>query len=122
MSGSSTRKLFAYSEDTDWSLRARAAGYRHYVVPESRVWHRVSAGSGGENAPATLYYGVRNSIEVCERYAPLAPRAATRRRAVIVAAHLAQALRSRRPFAGLGAVVQGLRDQRARRFGQRSSR
>lgn len=39
--------LFACSEDTDWSLRAKAAGYRLLVVPASRVWHRVSASSGG---------------------------------------------------------------------------
>ena len=50
-------ELFAYSEDTDWSLRAREAGYRHYVVPASRVWHKVSAASGGESSPTTLYYG-----------------------------------------------------------------
>ncbi len=115
-------ELFAYNEDTDWSLRARAAGYRHYLVPSSRVWHRVSAGSGGENAPATLYYGVRNTLEVCERHAPLPPGANARRRTVVAAAHTAQALLSRRPAAGLAAVAQGYRDQRAGRLGQRSSR
>jgi hypothetical protein len=115
-------ELFAYSEDTDWSLRARRAGYRHYVVPASRVWHKVSVASGGENAPATIYYDVRNSLEVSERYAPLGPVASARRRGVVVATHAAQALLSRRPRAGLAAVVEGLRDQRAGRFGQRRSR
>ena len=114
--------LFAYSEDTDWSLRASAAGYRHYLVPASRVWHKVSVGSGGENSPGTLYYGLRNTLEVCERYAPLGAVASARRRAVLTGAHVLQALLSRRRRAGLGAVVQGYRDQRARRFGQRSSR
>jgi len=114
--------LFAYSEDTDWSLRARADGYRLYVVPSSRVWHKISVVSGGENAPSTLYYGVRNTIEVCERYAPLGRLASARRRFVLVASHLAQALLSKRRREGVIAVVQGYRDQRARRFGQRSSR
>jgi len=115
-------ELFAYSEDTDWSLRARAAGHRVYLVPRSRVWHKVSVASGGEGSPSTLYYGVRNTIEVCERFAPLGRLASARRRAVILAAHLAQALLSRRRRAGLIAVAQGYRDLRARRFGQRSSR
>ncbi len=115
-------ELFFYSEDTDWSLRARAAGYRHYVVPASRIWHKVSVTSGGENSPTSLYYGVRNTIEVCERYAPLGPLASARRRAILVAAHLVQALLSTRKRAGLRAVWQGYRDLRARRFGQRSSR
>ena len=64
-------ELFFYSEDTDWSLRAREAGYRHYVVPASKLWHKVSVTSGGENSPTTLYYGIRNTIAVCERHAPL---------------------------------------------------
>jgi len=115
-------ELFAYSEDTEWSLRARRAGYRHYVVPASRVWHKVSVASGGESSPATLYYDLRNTLEVCERYAPLGPLASARRRAVLVAAHLAQALLSRRRRQGLVAVWQGYRDQRAARFGQRSPR
>lgn len=114
--------LFAYSEDTEWSLRARAAGYRLYVVPASRVWHKVSVASGGESSPATLYYGVRNTIEVCERFAPLGRIGTRRRRGVLVAAHLAQALLSHRRREGVAAVVQGYRDLRARRFGQRSSR
>jgi len=115
-------ELFAYSEDTDWSLRARAAGHRVYLVPASKVWHKVSVASGGENSPSTLYYGVRNTIEVCERFAPLGRLGSARRRALILAAHLAQALLSRRRCAGLAAVAQGYRDLRARRFGQRSSR
>jgi GT2 family glycosyltransferase len=112
-------ELFAYSEDVDWSLRAGRAGYRHYVVPASRVWHKVSVASGGESSPATLYYGLRNTTEVCERFAPLGPLGTWRRRLVLLAAHLAQALRSPRRREGVRAVLQGWRDFRRRRFGQR---
>jgi GT2 family glycosyltransferase len=111
--------LFFYSEDTDWSLRARAAGYRHYVVPASRLWHKVSVTSGGENSPTTLYYGVRNTIAVCERWAPLPPLGTWRRRLVLLGAHLVQATLSDRRREGLAAVSQGFRDMRAGRFGQR---
>ncbi|MGZ4387218.1 MAG: glycosyltransferase family 2 protein [Gaiellaceae bacterium] len=114
--------LFAYSEDLDWSLRARAAGLRHYVVGASRVRHRVSISSGGENAPATLYYGIRNTLTVCERHAPLTPAAAWRRRLVSLAAHAAQALRSGRRREGLRAVANGWRDFRRGRLGGRPVR
>jgi GT2 family glycosyltransferase len=114
--------LFAYSEDTEWSLRARAAGYRVYVVPRSRVWHKISAASGGESSPATLYYNLRNTLEVCERFAPLGRVGTARRRAVLVAAHVVQALMSRRRLQGLIAVADGYRDLARRRFGQRRSR
>ena len=115
-------ELFCYSEDTDWSLRAREAGYRHYVVPASKVWHKVSASSGGESSPTTLYYGIRNTIAVCERHAPLGRVGTWRRRSILLAAHLAQAGLSSRKREGLAAVAQGWRDVRAGRFGQRPSK
>ena len=113
--------LFCYSEDTDWSLRARRAGYRHYVVPASKLWHRISLASGGENSPTTLYYGLRNTLVVCERYAPLGFLGTWRRRLVLLCAHIAQAALSSRKREGLGAVREGWRDFRARRLGQRGS-
>lgn len=117
--GGFDRELFAYSEDVDWSLRARAAGYRIYVVGDSRVYHRVSASSGGESSPVSLYYGVRNALVVAERHAPLGPLGTWRRRGTIVGAHTAQALRSGSRRAGIAAVVEGWRDFRAGVLGQR---
>src|SRR5579871_5489194 len=111
--------LFVYSEDTDWSLRAREAGYRLYVVPQSKIWHKVSAASGGESSPTTLYYNLRNTIVVCERHAPLGWLGTHRRRTVLLAAHLAQAALSGRKREGLSAVLAGWRDARAGRLGQR---
>jgi GT2 family glycosyltransferase len=112
-------ELFAYSEDTDWSLRAREAGYRHYVVPASRVWHKVSAASGGESSPTALYYDVRNALVVAERHAPLGTAGTWRRRLTVVGAHLVQAARAPRRRESLAAVWQGWRDFRAGRLGQR---
>jgi GT2 family glycosyltransferase len=113
--------LFAYSEDTDWSLRAREAGYRHYVVPGSRVWHKVSAASGGESSPTALYYDLRNALVVAERHAPLGTFGTWRRRAVVLGAHLVQAARSPRRRECLAATWQGWRDFRAGRLGRRES-
>jgi GT2 family glycosyltransferase len=112
--------LFAYSEDTDWSLRAREAGFRHYVVPASRVRHKVSAASGGESSPTALYYDVRNTLVVAERHAPLGALGTWRRRVVVLGAHLVQAGRAPRRRDCLAATWQGWRDFRAGRLGKRS--
>jgi GT2 family glycosyltransferase len=112
-------QLFAYSEDTDWSLRAREAGYRHYVVPASRVWHKVSAASGGESSPTALYYDLRNALVVAERHAPLGTFGTWRRRLVVLGAHAVQAARTPRRKECLAATWQGWRDFRAGRLGRR---
>ena len=66
-------ELFAYVEDVDWSLRVRAAGFEVLFVPDARAWHAVGGSTGGEYGVSThtLYYGVRNTVVVCERHAPL---------------------------------------------------
>lgn len=108
--------LFAYQEDTDWSLRARKAGLSIRVVPAARVRHKVSATTGGEGSPAALYYSVRNTLEVSERHAPLGRLGTWRRRTVIILAYSLQALRARKP-SRLKAVANGWRDFSGRRRG-----
>ena len=111
--------LFLYAEDTDWSLRAKTAGLRLFVVPDSKVWHRVSAASGGENSPTTLYYTLRNMLTVLERHAPLGALGTRRRRAVVLGAHTLQALRWTRRGEALRAVAAGWRDFHSGRLGPR---
>jgi GT2 family glycosyltransferase len=114
-------ELFAYREDLDWSLRAKQRGRSVVVVPASIVRHRVSASTGGESSPTSLYYDVRNSLTVAERHAPL-PRVGTAlRRAESVLAHLAQALLSGRRREGIRAVREGWQDFSAGRLGPRRS-
>jgi GT2 family glycosyltransferase len=111
--------LFAYAEDVDWSMRARATGLEILVVPASLVRHRVSASSGGASSPTSLYYALRNGIIVAERYAPRGTARTWARRGAAVAATSLQALRSRERLAGLRAVADGLRDAARRRLGPR---
>lgn len=111
--------LFAYAEDTDWSLRARHAGMHSLVVPASVVHHAVSASSGGESSPNTIYYDLRNSLVVAERWAALGPAGTWLRRAEAVLAHAAQALLSHRRREGLRAVWEGWRDFRRGSLGPR---
>jgi GT2 family glycosyltransferase len=50
-------RYFCYNEDADWSLRARRAGWRLEVIPESVFEHMVSVSSAGL---AGAYYRARN--------------------------------------------------------------
>jgi len=113
--------LFAYAEDVDWSLRARAAGLRILVVPASVVHHRVSASTGGAASPDSLYYALRNGLVVAERNHDSGGLGTVLRRGEAAAAFTLQALRSPRRVDGLRAVREGLRDARRRRLGARGA-
>ena len=99
---------------------APPAGRRVVVVPASIVRHRVSASTGGESSPTSLYYDVRNGLVVSERYAPLGRFGTSLRRAESVLAHLAQGALSYRRVEATRAVMAGWRDARRRRLGRRS--
>jgi GT2 family glycosyltransferase len=60
---------FIYAEDADWSLRARAAGYRLLFVPTARLWHRVSASSGGAVNAWKVYQRLRANARMFARHA-----------------------------------------------------
>ncbi len=62
-------KFFLYWEDSDWGLRAKNAGYRCVVVPSAKIWHKVSASSGGGDSPAKAYYKTRGQLLFAERHA-----------------------------------------------------
>ena len=110
-------ELFFLYEDVEWSLRARLAGYRLYVEPEAKVWHRVSVAVGGEHSPLIAYYGTRNHLTVCREYAPLHGPAAAARDWRILAVHLAGARRAPNPPAYFREVVNGWADGRKGRLG-----
>jgi len=39
--------FYLYTEDADWVMRARNAGYTVFYEPRAKVWHKVSVDSGG---------------------------------------------------------------------------
>lgn len=59
--------FFAYWEDFDFCSRARAAGYRCYVVPRARVWHQIGASLGNQSA-VRAYYDARNRLVWAHRH------------------------------------------------------
>jgi GT2 family glycosyltransferase len=114
-------ELFAYVEDVDWSLRVREAGFTVMFVPAARAWHAVGGATGGEyGSTHTLFYGVRNTIVVCERHLPLGRLGTVARRALILASYLAL-VPPRRPWRrSAGAVLEGFRAAREGRLGVRA--
>jgi GT2 family glycosyltransferase len=54
-------RFFIYYDEADWFVRAATRGWRFAIVPEARIWHRVSAAMG-ESSPATDYYMMRNAL------------------------------------------------------------
>jgi GT2 family glycosyltransferase len=58
---------FCYFEEVDWCLRAADQGLRSYYVPNAKVWHKVSATSGGNQAPIIKYYRTRNQLLLARR-------------------------------------------------------
>lgn len=53
---------FFGTEDLDYSLRVRQAGYRIRYMPRALVWHKEAAAAGGRDVPQYVYYQVRNVL------------------------------------------------------------
>jgi GT2 family glycosyltransferase len=45
--GTLDESYYMYSEDADWSMRARRAGYRIVYEPRAKIWHKLSVSAGG---------------------------------------------------------------------------
>jgi GT2 family glycosyltransferase len=119
------KDFFAYYEDVDWCLRARAAGSRLLVVPAAIVHHDVShtfrrAGTPVESAatyawaqsrPLVLYLAYRNRLLLARKHASgkLHFAVLATRRLARAALHAGMLMATRRgPQAR--AVVDGTRD------------
>ena len=59
----------AYYEDADFCMRAKRAGFRIVYVPEGRVWHKISASTGGQLGRAKISRKLRSTFLFLRRYA-----------------------------------------------------
>jgi GT2 family glycosyltransferase len=60
---------FMYSEDADWCMRARQAGFRVVYEPRARVWHKVSVSAGGHLSLFKLRNKFVSNLRFFFRYA-----------------------------------------------------
>ena len=57
---------FLYYEDTDFSLRARNAGYKIIYIPKSKIYHKISR-STKPGSSSYIYYHTRNGLVLAKR-------------------------------------------------------
>lgn len=57
---------FLYCEDVDWSIRARLKGYDLFVVPTSKIYHKISSTTRREKGIIT-YYKTRNTLYLLQK-------------------------------------------------------
>ncbi len=60
--------FFLYYEDSDYSLRLRQAGYRLLLVPQAKLWHKVSRSSLGSDSPGERYWMARSSVRFFRKH------------------------------------------------------
>ena len=63
-------KYFLTYEETDFCYRAKKKNIKSYVVPEAKVWHKISVSFGGEESPIFKYFLARNRLLWAERHLP----------------------------------------------------
>lgn len=61
-------EYFLYMEDSDFCMRAQLAGFKLLYVPESKIYHKVSSSTGGEESPIVSYYMNRNRLLFNKKY------------------------------------------------------
>lgn len=67
--GELDERYFLYSEEVDWCLRARAAGWRLRYAPLSSVWHKAGR-SVGYKSVIHDYHAVRGMLLLVRRFYP----------------------------------------------------
>jgi GT2 family glycosyltransferase len=60
---------FIYAEDADFSIRVARTGRELWMVPASRIRHRISASSGGGTTPFKMYHRAYSNARLFARHA-----------------------------------------------------
>ncbi len=63
-------RYFTYTEDVDFMYRCLKQGLSLWCVPEARLWHKVSALTGGDLSTFSLRYQTRNAIYFQHKHLP----------------------------------------------------
>lgn len=60
-------KYFVYYDDADFIYRAKKLKYKILLMPDLKVFHKVSSSTGGNESLFTIYYFTRNRIYFLRR-------------------------------------------------------
>jgi GT2 family glycosyltransferase len=60
--------FFLHYEEIDWCYRAKKYGYKCFIVPGAKIWHKVSLSYNASEY--RVYYNTRNELLWAERYLP----------------------------------------------------
>ncbi len=100
--------FFAFQEDFDVCLQAKAAGFRVVMSPLSRVWHYGGGSVGGAVSASHMYYNVRNTLRLLGKHRPMSNKAVKLvRTGCVVGAHVMQVLLNKPSRAALREIVRG---------------
>jgi GT2 family glycosyltransferase len=61
--------FYMYTEDADWSMRVRRAGYKIAYEPQARIWHKLSVSAGGHLSMFKLRNKFLSNLRFFGRYA-----------------------------------------------------
>lgn len=53
---------FLYMEDVDFCAKVNQSNFKLVYVPKSKIYHKVSSSTGGDESPLFLYYITRNRL------------------------------------------------------------
>lgn len=54
-------RFFIYHDEVDWCLRMKRAGFEVWLIPEAKMWHKVTQ-AVGLHSPMMIYYTARNKL------------------------------------------------------------
>ena len=61
-------EYFLYYEDTDYSVRILNSGNKIIYAPKAKMYHKVSASTGGNKSKLLIYYMTRNRLIFNKRF------------------------------------------------------
>ncbi len=61
---------FLYSEDIDWNIAIKKAGFRIMHNPNAKAYHEIHGSSEGKKSPVTVYYNTRNRSIFMRKHKP----------------------------------------------------
>ena len=67
--GGLDESFFMYTEDADWCMRVRRAGYSVVYEPRAKVWHKLSVASGGHLSSFKMKNKLISNYRFFRRYA-----------------------------------------------------